>query len=169
VGTIRASASPIVSADGRWRGAIDVLRARLPSAHTRRLTLLLLAMALMGIADLQCTLTYMCGVGMIELNPLARSMVEIAGAQQLVVFKVFTIVLSCGALYLARRDRRAEWCAWLCSAMLLGVCVHWTLYNREVSALTNEIALLAQQSGARAPEMPLGDDSRRQWIRLPAN
>lgn len=115
--------------------------------HARRLMLLIFAIMLMSAADLFCTMTYMSSVGMLEVNPIARFMVSVGSAQQLVLFKLFTIALSCGALYLARRNPLSERVAWLCAAGLLALMLHWTAYNSSVSELTNEITTLALHGG----------------------
>lgn len=115
--------------------------------HARRLMLVLLAIALMSLADLVCTLIYMSSVGLLELNPLARLMVSIGDAQQLVIFKLFTMTLSCGALYFARRHPISERVAWICAAGLFALMLHWTSFNSSVSGLTNEITILALQGG----------------------
>lgn len=120
-------------------------------ARSRRIVLLVLAMILMGVFDLLCTLTYMRTSGMLEANPLARQMIEIGGAKQLVMFKSLTIVLSCGAIYFVRRTRQAEISAWLCTALMLGLMAHWVNYNRQVSEFTRDMAVLAMSNGEFEP------------------
>lgn len=120
-------------------------------ARDRRLLLLVLAIVLMSLADLSCTLTYMRTTGMIELNPLARQMVAIGQAQQLIMFKLFTTVLSCGALYLARRNPKAELCAWLCTGMMVWLMIHWVMFNQNVHAFTDDLATLALTDGEFEP------------------
>lgn len=117
------------------------------SPHARRLMLVLLAIALMSMVDLICTLIYMSSVGLLELNPLARFMVSVGDAQQLIIFKLFTMTLSCGALYFARRHPISERVAWVCAAGLFALMLHWTSFNSSVSGLTNEITILALQGG----------------------
>lgn len=124
------------------------------AVRRRRVTLLALAMTLMGLADLQLTLTYMRSVGMIELNPLARAMISLGGAQQLVLFKLFTILLSAGILYLIRWHRTAEVCAWVSCAALLALTLHWARYTEHPPAAPG--STVAQLSSA---------DHR--WVTLP--
>ncbi len=123
--------------------------------RARRITILIVAMVMMGIADLLCTLTYMRTSGMLEANPIARFILTTnaveGGSAQLVMFKALTIVLSCGALYLARRHRQAELSAWVCTAMMLTLTLHWINYNRSVSAFTNDMAVLAMSGGEFEP------------------
>lgn len=98
----------------------------------RRVTLLVILSAVLGLFDLSHTLAYMRGAGMMELNPLARMMVDLGGAQQLIIFKLFTIATSCGILYLLRRTRQAELCAWMSFAALAVLAAHWINYNGHV-------------------------------------
>jgi len=125
------------------------------SAPERRIVLLIVAMIMMGLADLACSLTYMQSVGMIELNPLARHMASVGQTRQLVLFKLFTMALSCGALFLVRRHAIAEKAAWLCSAGLLALMIHWTIFNRDVASNTNELTLMAQ-----------GERKSPMWVKL---
>lgn len=121
------------------------------AARMRRIMWLLLAIALMGIADLLCTLTYMRTSGMIEVNPIARLMLEIGSIGQLVMFKMLTLVLCGGMIYFARHHRKAEVCAWFCAALMLILTIHWINYNRSVSAFTNDMAVLALSGGEFEP------------------
>ena len=100
-------------------------REMMVERRARRVTFLVLATALLGLFDLAFTLTFMRSMGMIELNPLARLMIGIGGAGQLIRFKLLTIVLSSGLLYLIRRRRGAELCAWVSLGAL-----QWVRYTR---------------------------------------
>lgn len=124
-------------------------------ARGRRVLFLILAMTLMGVADLLCTLTYMRTSGMLEANPLARFIISTGAvdgdARQLVMFKVLTILLSCGTLFLARRHRQAELSAWACTLMMLTLTLHWINYNHSVSDFTNDMAVLAMSGGEFEP------------------
>lgn len=112
-------------------------------ARIFRTNLVLLAAVAMGIADLLCTLAYMTSVGMVELNPIAREMIRIGGAEQLIMFKLFTMALSSGIIFLIRRHPRAELCAWASFAIMLALMFHWVQYNRLAPTLTSEFSLLA--------------------------
>lgn len=121
------------------------------AARMRRLGLAMIALTLMGLADLYCTLAYMTTSGMIELNPVARAMVSIGDAPQLILFKIFTMTLSCGALFLARDHRRAEPAAWVCTAVMLVLTLHWTSFNKSAPGFTNEFSILAMSHGEYEP------------------
>lgn len=104
-------------------------------ARSRRIVLLILALVLMSVADLLCTLTYLTSVGMVEANPIARHMIEIGGVRQLVLYKAFTMTLSCGCIFLIRKKRGAELGAWVCVALLLSLMLHWLQYNAVMHTL----------------------------------
>jgi len=120
-----------------------------------RFSALLAAITLMSLADLGMTLIYMRSIGMIELNPLAVYMIELGQTRQLILFKLFTIVLGAGLLYLLRNKKAAEPAAWIATACLAILMSHWMDYNRGISAITNELTLLAS-----------GDEHCEGWVRL---
>jgi len=97
----------------------------------------------MGATDLACTLAYATSIGMVELNPIARHMVQIGGAEQLVLYKLFTMALSSGCIYLIRRNPKAEWCAWFCFAVMLWLTIHWVQYNNIAPSLAGDFSILA--------------------------
>jgi hypothetical protein len=118
-------------------GAATCEPARAPAEarrfdRARRVTLLVVTTALLGLFDLMHTLSYMGGAGMMELNPVARAMIDLGGARQLILFKMFTIATSCGILYILRRYRQAEICAWISLAALAMLAAHWINYNGHV-------------------------------------
>lgn len=131
------------------------------AASSRRLMLLLTAMFLMGMGDLLCTLAYMRSVGLPEMNPIARWIAANGTSQSLVLYKLLTISVSCGALYLARRHRRAEVCGWACAAILFALTLHWISFNRSVSEQPSWLTLVAldanRQDVARAGMGPAQD------------
>jgi len=115
-------------------------------SRVRRINLVLLAVVLMGLADLAYTLTYMRGSGMIEANPIARAMVEIGSARQLVLYKLLTLVICCGAIYSCRKTKQAERGAWICCGVMLMLTFHWVNYNATMAELTTEFAIMVELS-----------------------
>lgn len=115
-------------------------------ARSRRIVLLILALVLMSAADLLCTISYLTSVGMVEVNPIARRMIEMGGVRQLVLFKIFTMTLSCGCIYLIRRRRGAELGAWVCVGLLLSLMVHWTQYNAVMTTLAPHFSSISLPS-----------------------
>lgn len=125
-------------------GALE--RRRLSEvSRSRRIVLLILALVLMSVADLMCTVSYLTSVGMVEMNPIARHMIEVGGVRQLVLFKVFTIALSCGCIYLIRSKRRAEVGAWVCVGLLLSLMLHWLEYNAVMQTLAPHFSSITLQ------------------------
>jgi len=98
----------------------------------RRVALLAIAITIMGLTDLALTLTYMKSTGMFELNPLARAMVATGGAQQLIIFKLLTLSMSAGVLFLLRRHRIVEPTAWGCALIMCLLTFHWVSYNSQI-------------------------------------
>lgn len=135
--TIGVATRSVISHRGSAEAAAPDIRSILgpgEAARERRVCLLLLATLLMSMTDLLLTLTYMKSVGMMEANPIARAMIAIGGVGQLVRFKLFTIALSCGILYILRRHKAAERCAWICCVAMVALSLHWVRYNDAVLA-----------------------------------
>jgi len=117
--------------------------------RARRVTLLVLGMTCLSLADLALTLAHMRSFGMFEVNPVARAMLAIGGVDQLVRYKLFTIAVSGGILYLLRRDRRAEICAWICCAALAGLSLHWGRYSTHVGEFAQLVSQHTPPTDAR--------------------
>ena len=135
------------SLPARARGTPRAAQAQPRPPHVLRLVMLIVAMTLMHAVDLFCTLTYLRAVGMVELNPIARQVILIGEAPLLIAFKGLTMLASCGTLFVLRKHRLAELGAWVCTAVLLALCFHWTNFNANISRFTNEIAIVAVQGG----------------------
>lgn len=115
------------------------------SRRVRRMLLLFVAIALMSATDLALTVTYMQGPGMLEVNPIARPLVEAGSAGHLAVFKLLTVVIACLCMFAVRRHRRAEVCAWACTAMLGMLTAHWVRYNAFVGTVGSDITAITCQ------------------------
>lgn len=109
-----------------------------------RMGMLLGATALMGLGDLDMTLQFVRNVGMIEANPLARSLMEGQSPLPVVLFKLGSIFFCVGVLFMARRRRHAEVAAWACFLVMAALTMHWNRYSAEVSAMTPEVNALAE-------------------------
>lgn len=120
--------------DGLWARADRGIRlwlARVSSdaVRARRVSVLVLAFAVLGVADLALTLSYMGGIGLFEGNPVARALVVGGGAGTLASFKLLTIALSAVILFGLRTKRSAELAAWLCVAVMSLVSLEWRKYG----------------------------------------
>lgn len=110
------------------------------AVRARRVSVLVLAFAVLGVADLVLTLSYMGGIGLFEGNPLARALVLGGGASTLAAFKLLTIALSAVILFGLRTKRSAELGAWLCVVVMSMVSLEWKKY----STAADEIVLALQ-------------------------
>lgn len=140
------------------RSAIAATQAISPRqlASARRTAMIVVAMFIMGLIDLMFTVTYIRSIGMYEANPIARHIVLNGSIAQLVVFKLVTMGISCGAIYYARRIWKAEVAAWLCAVLLGSLMVHWVNYAHRVESLGYEFVLLMQHEELAGPG----------WVRL---
>lgn len=134
MGQSQSYIGPIVTRNRLFRSPGVGCRSSV-DARARRVTLLVVVTAALGLLDLAFTLTYASSVGMIELNPLARMMIALGGVSELVRFKLFTIALSGGTLYLIRRRKGAELCAWLSLIVLVLLSLHWARYTRAAETI----------------------------------
>ncbi|MGD9692436.1 MAG: hypothetical protein AB7G17_10480 [Phycisphaerales bacterium] len=106
-------------------------------ARERRVALLVVAVVLMGLTDLLCTLTHMRGPGMIESNPVARWFAMIGGERELVLYKLWTMALSGGLVYLMRRRWQAEAAGWVMVIVMLTLTAHWQRYNANAAVVAS--------------------------------
>ncbi len=114
-----------------------------PPAARRRLALLICAIVLMGLTDLLCTLSYLTSVGLIEVNPIARWVINNLGMSGLIAFKAASMLFTCGALFIIRQHRAGEKCAWICATVLLLLMLHWVRFNEAIPNMSQEMILLA--------------------------
>ncbi len=108
---------------------------------------------LLAIADLYLTLSYATTVGMIELNPVARLVMEHQSAGAVTVWKLATTSLGLGILYCFRSRRNAEIGAWVCFLALGALACYWAFFTEQ------SLRQPAEYTAAGA------DDPR--WISLP--
>src|SRR5207253_1891873 len=73
-------------------------RAFAPEGRARRVTILLVATALMCLGDLTLTMTYITSMGMVETNPIARAVMASNSPGFVVVWKLTTMALGLGIL-----------------------------------------------------------------------
>lgn len=140
-----SGSSPGAGGGGGDGGPFEGIRAWVAyvssdAVRARRVCVLVLAFAALGVADLVLTLSYMGGIGLFEGNPLARALVIGGGASTLAAFKLLTIALSAVILFGLRTKRSAELGAWLCVIVMSVVSLEW----RKYSAAADEIVLALQ-------------------------
>lgn len=106
------------------------------TARCRRVSRVLMVVAVLSLVDLVLTLYFMTGGGMAEGNPLVRWVVEhTQSAMVIAVLKLVTVVFGTGLMYLVRHHRAAEVGAWLSAAVLVWLTVQWGIYASIVSAV----------------------------------
>lgn len=115
--------------------------------RSRRVVLLLGAIALMSVADLIMTIEYATSVGLFEGNPIARAVMSYGSAPLLACWKLATVGVCLWILFRARRTGSGELGAWICVAALAWLSFRWTGYN----TLMAEIAAAAPIVGMNMP------------------
>ncbi len=106
-----------------------------------RVSCLLIAALLMSIADLLMTLTHATTIGFAEANPIARALMGSHTSMPVTVWKLGTLSVAFGILFVLRRTRTGELGAWLCVAILAWLMIQWSSYNEHIQKLTAELAL----------------------------
>jgi hypothetical protein len=113
-----------------------------PAHRSLRVVCLLAAVAVMSLTDLALTLNYATTVGMMEVNPIARAVMNTGSPMVLTLWKVCTAGLGVLVLFLLRRHQRAELGAWLCFGVMAWLCVHWQRFNAGIQDCIPEYASL---------------------------
>jgi hypothetical protein len=114
-----------------------------PRSRAQRVTLLLFATVLMGLADLSLTLTFITTSGMIEANPVARLVMQLNHPGYIILWKLATMLVGIGVLYWARRSRGAEIGTWVCCVVMTALSFHWLTFTGEVTATGSDYAQVA--------------------------
>ena len=126
-----------------------MLALRACEPRTRRLVLLLLAILIMSVGDLLLTLTYLQGVGMVELNPLARAVMAHGSPALLGLWKIGIVSGACLVIFLGRRAPVAEIGAWIACLALTLLTIHWLRYIDSAHLLTPYLDLYPTASQGR--------------------
>ena len=111
----------------------------LASGRSSRVIALVLTIVLLSLADLYITLMYLHSGGMGEANPLARWIMGHGSPALLVAWKTATVAVASLLLYRHRRNRTAEFGAWVCLLILVWLTMRWAQYSDEVHRLTPQI------------------------------
>jgi hypothetical protein len=126
----------------RVRGTTVPHFVAMDSGRARRVIVLTIAIAVMSIADLLITLTYLRNGGMGEANPLARWVLNFGSANILIVWKILTVVTACTIFVATRRSRAAEIGAWCCCLVLTWLSVRWMAYSHDAAYVSGAVAEL---------------------------
>jgi hypothetical protein len=124
--------------------------ARRDHRRSARVLALVAAISLMSLGDLYMTLVHLRGFGMIEMNPLARLVMQHHATWVLIAWKLASITLCAGILSIFRHRRSAELGAILCFAVLTALTLQWIRYSDQVSHNPS----LMQAVAATTSDMP---------------
>jgi hypothetical protein len=145
-------ASPRHETSGGWHMArftserIDGAKSSVQRA--RRVLLGLFVLWSLSMFDLALTIAMMRGSGMIELNPLARAIVQLDGSTStLASWKILSTLLSSVILFSLRGTWTAEIGTWICVATLGFTALAWVRYLG-----CEEVQLLSAAAMSEPPE-----------------
>ena len=114
-------------------------RARNVPARSRRVAILLVAVMIISLADLDMTLAYAASGGMIEANPLARAVMSYGSSGVLAVWKIASVALCVGILFRTRSRRSAEIATWACFLVLVWLSFRWEKYNEQMPLIASTV------------------------------
>ena len=113
------------------------------SSSAPRVLVLVAVIVALSIVDLCFTINWATSVGMVESNPLARSLMRSADCPWvLALWKVLTAGLGVGIFIATRRRWQAEVGAWLCALVMVWLTVRWLQYNAYMTDLTSALDTL---------------------------
>lgn len=113
--------------------------------RSRRVTMLILGIIVLSIADLAVTIAYLQANSMMEANPIAAYVIKSTqSAWALTAFKLATVAVCATLLYRLRHYPSGEAAAWCAVAVLAVMSVMWRSYSRTIDASAELI--LAQAS-----------------------
>lgn len=113
------------------------------------MTAILAAIVALSLVDLDLTLLYSTTLGMVEINPIARSIMGLGSVWGIVAWKLFTAGTAVGLLYYTRRYATAELGALVCLGTLVWLTARWMNYNHDAWVLANAEM---REAVARDPE-----------------
>lgn len=109
-----------------------------------RVGLLTAAIAILSVADLIITMTYLQSTGMFEGNPVARWVISHGSSTLLVVWKLGSVVLACAVFAKFRKRWSTEIACWACFVVLSWLLVQWKAYAEESDRLLSTIQRVEQ-------------------------
>ncbi len=119
-----------------------------------RVGALLSLVLVLSLVDLSLTVQHLTTIGFAESNPIAAWLIRVTRSTAvLALYKLFTVLIAVGGLFLVRRHRIAEVASWGAAIILIALCWRWQVY---ASTVAESMTPLAQLSA------PLDHD----WIRL---
>ncbi len=137
------------------RSVVSVLRELMTErARGWRVVTLLIAIAAMSIGDLLMTLTFARSIGMVELNPMARFLMQAPSPAYIIVYKMSSVLIACAILFMARKTRVGELGSWLAFFGLLWLTIRWLEYSEAMVIITGHLHYFANVEQSNWVEMP---------------
>jgi hypothetical protein len=106
---------------------------RLNLNRPRRVTVLLMGVMVLSLADLIVTLAHLRSIGMMEANPIAAFIIRSTQSPiSLIAFKALSVGVCVALLYRIRRHVEGEFAAWFAVAILAFMSFQWHSYTRHL-------------------------------------
>ena len=112
------------------------VRSRVIPARPARVSLLIIAILLVSLADLALTLTFLTSVGMAEANPLARAVIGTGSVAAVVGFKLALSAVAVTLLWITRKTHTGEVGAWLGALIMGWLLIRWDAYITQSHVFT---------------------------------
>jgi len=106
------------------------------------------AIALLSAGDLYMTMVHLRGFGMMEMNPIARLVMQYQAPWVLIAWKLGTVGLASLILIACRRRKAAELAALVCCLVLTALTVQWIRYSEQASRNTTLLQTIADGESA---------------------
>lgn len=115
---------------------------------------MLSAVIVLSFADLYFTFIFMTAAGMPEMNPVVRALAEVCDrGSAIVIWKVATLGVCVGLLYIVRRTRTGELGALLAVMVLVWLTARWGTFIDTTDSL---VPFLAEFQATDAEWVMLG-------------
>ncbi|MEM7227800.1 MAG: DUF5658 family protein [Planctomycetota bacterium] len=97
--------------------------------RSSRVIVLLAVVIALSLADLILTVQHLTSIGMAESNPIAAWVIRTSDSvAALSLYKLATVAIAVGSLFLVRRHRIAEVASWGAVTVLVALCFRWDAY-----------------------------------------
>ncbi len=123
-------------------------RRTLLRTREARVCWLILAIAVLSIADLYMTLVHLTTIGLSEGNPVARLVMSTNSPGMLIAWKLTSVGAACLAFYAGRRKTIGELAAWFCCFVLVWLMLRWGAYSTELANISPQMHMLHQADAA---------------------
>lgn len=119
--------------------------------RSRRIGILLVAVLLISLADLDMTLAYASSGGMLEANPIARAVMSYGSSKVLAAWKLLSLLLCTWILFRARGKVLTEVATWVCFGALVWLSFRWESYNEQAPMMSTTVLVTAEMEEGPVP------------------